>query len=202
MSNTTWWTRLADRVLELVLVLAALGVGLFRVLLPILGVNGPLSPGYSREVRVDDAVRLPVTAVSEAVTLRGSGHAELAFADPSLGQRLLLALPGLVGGLLLVVVLAALLRMARTFRDGDFFAPQNTRRLTVIAAALMLMGFLVPLLDMMTTNLLAHGLPATTAITPAKNYAVQPMFLAVLVGAAAAAFRAGTRMRADTEGLV
>ncbi|MFD0272849.1 DUF2975 domain-containing protein [Kitasatospora sp. NPDC127111] len=201
MNDTSWWTRVADHVLELVIGLALLLVGLFRVLLPVLGVAGPLSPAASREVRVDSA-QLPDVAASGAVTLRGSGHAELAFADPGLGQRLLLALPGLVSGLLAIAILAVLLRMARTFREGDFFVPRNTRRLTVIAAALMLTGVLPPLLDMMTTNLLARDLPMAQAIAPAEDYAVLPMFLAVLAGAAAGAFRAGTRLRADTEGLV
>ncbi|WP_030679066.1 DUF2975 domain-containing protein, partial [Streptomyces rimosus] len=141
-------------------------------------------------------------AASAAMTLRGSDRAELAFADPGLGQRLLLALPVVVGGLLLVVVLAVLLRMARTFRDRDFFVPENTRRLTVIAVALMLLGVLVPLLYMTTTNLLVRGEPMAAAVAPAQDYAILPVFLAALAAAAAAAFRSGTRLRADTEGLV
>ncbi|WP_395292334.1 DUF2975 domain-containing protein [Kitasatospora hibisci] len=202
MNDTTWWTRATDHILELALGLALLLVGLVRILLPILGVATPFGPGDTREVRVDGAARLPGDMSAGAVTLRGSDHAELAFTDPGLGQRLLLALPAVVSGLLIVAILTVLLRVARTFRDGDFFVPQNTRRITAVAAALTLLGTVVPLLEMMTTNLLARELPMADAITPAHGFAVQPVFLALLVGAAAEAFRAGTRLRADTEGLV
>ncbi|KAA6214806.1 DUF2975 domain-containing protein [Streptomyces albofaciens JCM 4342] len=197
-----WWTRAADYVLELILGAALLLVGLFHIVFPVLGVAGPWASADSREVRVDAAARLPGGMTSTAMTLRGSDRAELVLADPGLGQRLLLVLPVAVGGLLLVVVLAVLLRMARTFRDGDFFVPENTRRLTVVAVALMLLGVLVPLLYMMTTNLLVRGEPMAAAIAPAQDYAVLPVFLAILAAAAAAAFRNGTRLRADTEGLV
>ncbi|MFE0193067.1 DUF2975 domain-containing protein [Streptomyces sp. NPDC058989] len=202
MNDTSRWTRAMDHVLELALGLALLLVGLFQVLIPLLRVTGPLSPVDSREVRVDTAAHLSDAVTSGAVTLRGSGHAELAFSHPGLGQRLLLALPGIAGGLVVIVILAVLLRMARTFRDGDFFVPQNTRRLMMIAGALVQLGIFVPLLEMLTTNLLARGTSMADAITPDANYDIQSMFLAALVGAAAEAFRNGTRLRADTEGLV
>ncbi|MFE1770075.1 DUF2975 domain-containing protein [Streptomyces sp. NPDC059008] len=202
MNDTSWWTRAMDHVLELVLGLALLLVGLFKVLIPILGVTGPLPPVASREVRVDAAARLSGATASGPVTLHGTDRAELTFHAPGLGQRVLLALPDIAGGLLVVVILMVLLHMARTFRAGDFFVPENTRRLTAVAVALVLMGTVVPLLDMMTTNLLVRGEVMAQAVSPAKDYAVEPVFLAVLVGAAAGAFRNGTRLRADTEGLV
>ncbi|MFI1285713.1 DUF2975 domain-containing protein [Streptomyces sp. NPDC020858] len=202
MNDTSRWTLVNDRVLELALGLALMLVGLFRVLLPILGVSGPWSSAGSRTVRVDDAAQLADATESAALTLRGTGHAEMVLTDPGLGDRLLLALPGLTGGLLVVAILAVLLRMARTFRAGDFFVPRNTRRLTVVAAALALLGTLVPLLDMMTTNLLVRGTALAQAVRPAGDFAVLPLFLALLVGAAIQAFRSGTRLRSDTEGLV
>jgi hypothetical protein len=177
-------------------------VGYFQVLVPILGMAGVSSSTSSRDVRIDDATRSPGVAISGSVTFRGSGHAELVYTNPSVGQRVELALPHLVNGILIIVILAILLRIAHTFRDGDFFAPQNVWRLFVVVGALGLMAFVVPLLDMMTTNLLARGLPVTKAVAPAKDYAVQPLFLAFLVAIVAEAFRAGTRLRADTEGLV
>ncbi|MGW7414324.1 DUF2975 domain-containing protein [Streptomyces sp. NPDC054863] len=204
MNETSRWARASDHVLELALGLALLLVGLFHVLLPLLGVAGPWSSTDSRTVRVDvdNAARLPEAPASGAVALRGTGQAEMVLTDAGPGDRLLLVLPGLVGGLLLMVVFVILLRMARTFRAGDFFVPQNTRRLTAIAGALVLMGTLVPLLGMMTTNLLARGTPLASSIRPAEDFAVLPVLLALLVGAVAQAFHSGTRLRADTEGLV
>ncbi len=193
---------MSDRVLELALGLALILVALSRVLLPILGVLGPWASADSRTVRVDGDARLSDVTASAAVTLRGTGHAEMVLTDPGLGDRLLLALPGVTGGLLVVAVLAVLLRMARTFRAGDFFVPRNTRRLTAVAVALALMGTLVPLLGMMTTNLLVRGTPLAEAVRPAEDFAVLPLFLAMLVGAAIQVFHNGARLRADTEGLV
>ncbi|MFF4604970.1 DUF2975 domain-containing protein [Streptomyces sp. NPDC001339] len=198
----SWWTQADSYIPVAAVALALLFVGLFHILLPVLQVTGPLSPLTSREVHVDAAAQPPGTALSGAVTLRSSSLAELTFTAPGLGQRVLLVLPGLLNGLLIVVILAAVLRIARTFRDGDFFMPKNAQRLAVVAGALFLMGFLVPLADMMTTNLLARGTPMAEAISPAKTYAIEPVFLALLIGAMAGAFRSGTRLRADTEGLV
>ncbi|WP_078658142.1 hypothetical protein [Streptomyces rimosus] len=78
-------------------------------------------------MRVDAAARLPNAATSAGLSLRGMDRAELVLADPGLGQRLLLVLPVVVGGLLISVMLVVLLRMARTFRNGDFFVPGNMR---------------------------------------------------------------------------
>ncbi|MEJ8640804.1 hypothetical protein WKI68_03735 [Streptomyces sp. MS1.HAVA.3] len=94
MNDTSRWTLVNDRVLELALGLALILVGLFRVLLPILGVSGPWSSTDSRTVRVDDAAQLADATASAALTLRGTGHAEMVLTDPGLGDRLLLALPG------------------------------------------------------------------------------------------------------------
>ncbi|WP_181690325.1 DUF2975 domain-containing protein [Streptomyces sp. NBRC 110611] len=188
--------------MELTIGAALLLVGIFQVLLPVLRVTGPLPPPEAREVVVDTAARLPGVTTSGTVTLRGTHYAELAVSNPGLGQRLLLVLPEAVGGLLVVVILTVLLQMARTFRHRDFFVPQNTWRLAIIAGALMLTGAFVPLTEMMTTNLLARATPMAEAITPNTNYHVGPMFLALLVGATSAAFQNGARLRADTEGLV
>lgn len=203
MNDTSWWARLNNHLLELALGLGLLLVGLFRVLLPVLGVTGPLSPVVdSRDVRLDTAARIPGVPASAGVALRGTGHAELVFSHPGVTDRLLLVLPGLVSGLLLVVVFEVLLRVARTFRDGDFFVPRNARRLTVVAVAVLLIGILVPVLDTVTTNGLVAGTPVERAVPGTYRFDVLPVFLALLIAAAAGAFRNGTRLRADTEGLV
>ncbi|GGU84289.1 hypothetical protein GCM10010211_57760 [Streptomyces albospinus] len=81
-------------------------------------------------------------------------------------------------------------------------ALKNARRLLVIAVVILLIGTLPPALDVLTTNLLVDGTPVAQAVhTP---YAIDnaAVFGAVLSAAAAAAFRQGARLRADTEGLV
>ncbi|MEV5542440.1 hypothetical protein AB0L13_37020 [Saccharopolyspora shandongensis] len=200
MGSTSWWTRADSRVLEAVIGLGLLLVGLFGVLFPVLGVTGPLPPVDTREVRLAGAAQLP--GIPGAVALRGTDHAELVFAAPGFADRLLLVLPELVGNLLLVAILSILLQVARTFRGGDLFAPRNAPRLLAIAIALPLRGFLVPLADMVTTDLLAAGTPAENAIRVVAEFDLTSLFLGLLVAAAAVAFRNGARLRADTEGLV
>ncbi|MER0484610.1 DUF2975 domain-containing protein [Streptomyces sp. Edi2] len=204
MSETSpWWVRANNHVLEMAVGLGLLLVGLIKVVFPILGVVGPFpSMIDTRKVSIDAAASVPSATATGPVTLRGTGQANLVFHDPGLVDRLLLTLPNLTGAVLLIVIFYVVLLIARTFHAGDFFLPRNTRRLLVIAGALLLIGILPPALDILTTNLLIDGTPVEQAVhTPyAMNTAAE--FGALLTAAAAAAFRRGARLREDTEGLV
>lgn len=201
MGSTSRWARLENHVLEAAIVLAMLLVGLFGILFPILGVTGPLPPTDTREVQLSALATLPDTAPAGSVALRGTHDAVLIFTDPSFADRLLLALPTLVGNLLLVAALAILLRVARTFRDGAFFVPENAPRLFAIAAIVTSIGLVVPFADTITTDLLVSGTEAAQSIRTVFEFEV-PLLLGLLIAAAAMAFRNGTRLRTDTEGLV
>ncbi|QFG23193.1 DUF2975 domain-containing protein [Actinomadura sp. WMMB 499] len=202
MGAVAWWRRIDGRALEGVVGLALLLVGLFGVLLPILGVAGPFPPVDSRTVELDGAPTVPGAVAGDGVELHGARSAELAFADPGLGERVLLALPGVTGAILLVVILEQLMRMARTFQDGDVFVARNSRRLTVIAVAVLLFGVLVPLVDALTARALVGGTPVEPAVQIAYEPSALWALVSILLFAAAGAFRHGTRLRADTEGLV
>lgn len=102
-------------------------VGLFGALFPVLGVTGPLPPTDTREVQLNAPATLPGTAPASPVALRGTHDAVLIFTAPSFADGLLLALPTLVGNLLLMAALSILLRVARTFRDG--VEPAGTTRI-------------------------------------------------------------------------
>ncbi|MEU2512517.1 hypothetical protein [Streptomyces syringium] len=145
LDASTWWERVNNQVLESALGLALLLVGLFKVLLPVLGVVGPLALATTtRTVGIDADMPLTDTTASGAVTLRGAGQAELVFHSPAFGDRLLLILPGLVGAVLLLVIFDVLIRLARTFHAGDFFVPRNARRLLVVSGLVFLIGTLPP----------------------------------------------------------
>ncbi|MBZ4320149.1 DUF2975 domain-containing protein [Streptomyces huiliensis] len=198
-----WWVRANNHVLELAAGLGVLLVGLFKVVFPLLGVTGPLPPlADTRTVSVAAPATASDAAASGPVTLRGTGRAELVFHDPDFGDRLLLALPGVTGALLLVVVFYELLLMARTFHAADFFAPRNARHLLVIAGALLLIGTVPPALDVLTTHLLVDGTPVEPTVRTPYAMSTAAILGALLTAAAAAAFRRGTRLREDTEGLV
>lgn len=194
--------RRGGRLLEAVLGLALALAGLFGVLLPLLGVAGPIDSSRARDVTIEAVTRLPASVSSGPVTLRGTHRAEIALAHPNVQQRILLALPDLFYGALLILVLALLLRMARTLRVSDVFVPENARRLQVIAAAIVAVGVLGPAVDAITTHLLISGTAVSPAVPFAYTVSAAPLLLGLLVAALAEVFRQGTRLREDTEGLV
>jgi hypothetical protein len=199
MHATSWLRRLDRHGLELTLGLALLAVGL-TALLPLLRIAG-LTPAEAREVDIDTRTQAPGLS-SGAMSLRGTHHAELTIDDPGLMDRVLLAGPKIVQAIPVLVVLTLLMRMAKTFQDGDVFVPQNTRRLYAIAFALMLTAFVVPALDTVTTIALVSGTPLEQTVDTGYTLPGIPLLLAFLTTALAGAFAHGTRLRADTEGLV
>ncbi|TDC54890.1 DUF2975 domain-containing protein [Actinomadura sp. KC345] len=199
MHATSWLRRLDRHGLELTLGLALLAVGL-TALFPLLGIAG-LTPADAREVDIDTHTQAPGLS-SGAMSLRGTHHAELTIDDPGLMDRVLLAGPKIVQAILVIVVLTLLMRMAKTFQDGEVFVPQNTRRLYAIAFTLMLTALVVPALDTVTTIALVSGTPLEQTVDTGYTLPGIPLLLAFLTTALAGAFAHGTRLRADTEGLV
>ncbi|RSN64785.1 DUF2975 domain-containing protein, partial [Actinomadura sp. WAC 06369] len=202
MDAVAWWRRVDGRALEGVVALVLLLVGLFGVVVPVLRVIGPLPGVDSRTVGLDGAEGVGGAVAGDGVELRGLHEAELVFADPGLWERVLIVLPGVTGAILFVVILERLLRMVRTFHDGDAFAPENARRLTAIAVAVLLTGTLVPLVAGLTAGALVDGTWAEEAARTGYEPSGLWVLVAILLFAVAGAFRHGTRLRADTEGLV
>ncbi|MCP9950343.1 DUF2975 domain-containing protein [Actinomadura madurae] len=201
MTTRSPWTRIDSHALELTLGLALLLVGLFQALFPLLGVTGPFPPIDTRDVRIDRTAEVPPLR-SGGTTLQGTNDAELAVADPALWDRVLLATPQIVHAALIIVILSILMRMAATFRTGDVFVPANIRRLYAIAVTLLVTATAVPALDMITTEALISGTPLTGTVTSSYTLQTSTVILSILVAALAGAFGHGTRLRADTEGLV
>ncbi|MEV6499485.1 DUF2975 domain-containing protein [Streptomyces prunicolor] len=206
MGTKSWWNRTDSRLLEAALGLAALLDAVFGVLIPALGVAGLIDPVDTREVTPETATRVPGT-VTDAVaghgmTLTGTHRADLVLAHPDLGQRLLLALPDVVGSLLLLLVLVLLLQMTRTLRDGDVFVPKNARRLSVIGLTVLVQAVLSPVLPSLTTEALVSGTPMADQVPFSVTFTGEYVLLAFLILALGEVFRRGTKLRADTEGLV
>ncbi|MFE9920222.1 DUF2975 domain-containing protein [Streptomyces sp. NPDC005774] len=206
MGTKSWWSRTDSGLLEAALGLAALLVGVFGVLLPALGVVGLIDPVDTREIEAETTTRVPGT-VTDAVaghgmTLTGTHRADLVFVGPDLGQRLLLALPEIIGGLSLLLILALLLKVARTLRDGDVFVPMNARRLSVIGLTVLVQAVIAPALLAITTEMLVSGTPVADQIPFSATFTGEYVLLSFLILALGEVFRRGTRLRADTEGLV
>lgn len=171
------------------------GVGL-TVLLVLAWVRGEALPvPYSSPVTVAglDAVRQRHT----------EGRYDLLVADPSTAQRLLDLVPGALLATLVVAGTVVLLRVMRDIGAGEPFAPVNVTRLRVLAA-LLLLG--VPLAELARTvgigailsGLELGPLPVTAEFTLPWAALVTGLVTALL----AEAFRAGSQLRADLEGLV
>ncbi|MFF2652078.1 DUF2975 domain-containing protein [Streptomyces sp. NPDC058045] len=206
MGTQSWWSRTDNRFLEGALVVAAVLAAIFGVLLPALGVAGAIDPMDTREVQIGTATRVPGSVTEgtggHGMTLTGTDHADLTIAHPGLGERLLLALPEVVGSLLLLVILGLLIQMARTLRDGDVFVPRNARRLSAIGIIVLVQAILSPILPTITTALLVRGTPMAAEIPVSATFTGEFVLLAFLILALGEVFRRGTRLRADTEGLV
>ncbi|MEW2222510.1 DUF2975 domain-containing protein [Streptomyces sp. NPDC006990] len=207
MSTTSWWSRTDSRLLEAILGLAVVLVGVFGVLLPALGVVGLREgPVDTVEVEPETAARIPekvsAAVAGHGMTLTGTRQAELVFADPGPGQRVLLALPEVVGSLLLLLVLVLLFKVARTLSGGDIFVPANARRLSAIGLTVLVQAVLTPVLPALTTEMLVHGSPMAEQIPFSVTFTGEHVLLAFLVLALGEVFRRGTKLRADTEGLI
>ncbi|MFJ9740779.1 DUF2975 domain-containing protein [Streptomyces sp. NPDC101166] len=206
MSAKSWWSRTDSRLLEAALGLAALLAGVFEVLLPALGVIGLVDPMDAREVETDTATLMPgevnEAAAGHGATLTGLRKADLVVTDPDLGQRLLLALPQIIGGLFLLLILALLLQLARTLRDGDVFVPRNARRLSIVGLVVLSQAVLAPVLSALTTQMLVGGTPTGDRIPFSATFSGGYVLLGFLVLALGEVFRRGTKLRADVEGLV
>ncbi|MFE0645081.1 DUF2975 domain-containing protein [Streptomyces sp. NPDC058877] len=200
------WSQTDGRLLEAVLGLALALVSIFGVLLPALGVAGLMDPMDTREVELETATRVSGTVIDAATgsgtALVGTHRVELSFLSPDPGQRLLLALPEVVGSLLLLLVLTLLFKMARTLRDGDAFVPANARRLGTIGLTVLAHALLAPILPAVTTELLVSGTPMAEQVPFSATFTGGYVLLALLVLALGEVFRRGTKLRADTEGLV
>ncbi|WP_327393801.1 DUF2975 domain-containing protein (plasmid) [Streptomyces sp. NBC_01186] len=206
MGTRSWWSRSDSRLLEAALGLATALVGVFGVLLPALGVAGLIDPVDTREVEAKATTRIPGTVAGpvagHGMTLTGTHQADLVFASPDLGQRLLLVLPNVIGSLLLLLILALLLQMASTLRGGDVFVPENTRRLSVMGLTVLAHATFSPILLAITTQALVSGTPMADQIPFSAAFTGEYVLLAFLILALGEVFRRGTKLRTDTEGLV
>ncbi|MEU3193163.1 DUF2975 domain-containing protein [Streptomyces sp. NPDC006992] len=207
MGTKSWWSRTDSRFLEAALGLAVVLVGVFGVLLPALGIVGLRDgPMDTVEVEPETAARIPekvsAAVTGHGMTLTGTRQAELVFADPDLGQRLLLALPGVVGSLFLLLVLVLLFKVARTLSGGDIFVPANARRLSALGLTVLVQAVLTPVLPALTTEMLVRGSPMAEQIPFSVTFTGEQVLLAFLILALGEVFRRGTKLRADTEGLI
>ncbi|MBK6873226.1 MAG: DUF2975 domain-containing protein [Kineosporiaceae bacterium] len=156
-----------------------------------------------QELTVPYVSSITVPPLDAVGTRYGEGRYDLRLDDPTTTQRLIDLAPGL---LLLVLILTACWLVFRLMRDigrGEPFAPRNVARLRLLAAVLAL-G--VPV------EFVARGMSTMAMLSNADLGSLNPAgqvelpWLSVLAGMCLAllaeAFKAGSRLRDDVEGLV
>jgi hypothetical protein len=197
------WKRSDSVALEVLLASAGIALAVVGIVAPLLGIAGLVDPvAATRDIPLHERAALGGATTHGAITLTGTRTAELAFAEPDLAQRTLLALPGLVGAGLALTIVWLLLRIVRTLTTGDPFRPVNVRRVTGIAVAVIAFGIQEPLLSAVNTGALVRGTAAEDVVPFELAFSWAPILVGLLIAALAEVFRRGTRLRADTEGLV
>lgn len=183
----------------LAVLLGAVGLGavLAGVVEPLAGwaTGAPLTP------QVETAVTVPPLDAAGV----GYGPASYAVdaADPSAGQRLLALLPGMLMAGLVVLSCWCIVLLLRTVASGDPFHPLNVTRLRVVAGALVVGAPVVYLLRVVSDAVVLGGLDlGGLDVLFTLDLPWLPMLAGLVVAMLAEAFKAGSRLRDDVDGLV
>lgn len=136
-------------------------------------------------------------------TSYGLAAYDVTLADPTVGQRLLDLAPGVLSVGLIATGCVVIIGVMRTIAAGDPFVAGNVRRMRQLAALLLVGPFFTFFLSMS-----AHGallgdvdlgsLPLTARLDIPWAWFIAGMVVALL----AEAFKAGSRLRDDVDGLV
>lgn len=209
------WTR-ADSVLlqgTLFLGLLLLSLSFLATLFWTLPVMSAGAMGGMNQITVHHTSEVPravpdVTVLADDVSVRGTDTLVLVFEDPSVPERLLLALPVLLQQVLGLVVIYLVLRVLQGLGSGDPFVPVNVRRVYTVAFAVLLGSLLLPMVEAFSNvTLWTDRVPVNEVALIAFNLGLDSgplmgFLVGLLLLSLAEVFRRGTRMREDVKGLV
>lgn len=209
--------RLSNQVLEVLLVVVAIAAIVFEIL-PLalgpagVGVTGDPSGALTVDARLDtpvivpDAPRLDGTirtgASSHPAELTGPYSATVRLLDPTPLDRTVYVVSRASAPLLGLVIIWLFLGVARAIREGDPFTGASVRRLTLLAGTVTAGGIGVNLIWEMADNLLISRTILSSVIALDYTLSFIPLVAGAAIAALAGAFRHGSRLREDVEGLV
>jgi hypothetical protein len=209
--------RASSRALEVILVLAMLSIAVYAVVRPVLGPAG-LSIGAGPEYRlpsVPATLTVGITtqpslpqigslgyAEGDAIEMGGPYTAHVSVVNPTLRQRIAIIGPGVLGGLVTLVVLFLLLQLVRSLRLGDPFRRANAHRLLGIAALVGVGGQAVVLLDVWGRAQIMNHPTVAPFVTHDERISYLPLIAGFGIAVAAEVFRQGARLREEVEGTV
>ena len=152
-------------------------------------------------VPYESAVRVP--ELDAAGTAYGTARYALRLERPAVADRLLDLLPGVALAAMAIVVIVCLERVCTAIGRGHPFARAQVTRLRVVAAVLLIGAPVHGLIRSLVDGQLLHGL--ALGGLPWRRLidgSLVPSLAGIMVAVLAEAFRAGTRLRDDVDGLV
>lgn len=140
----------------------------------------------------------------EAIGLRpGPGTYDVLIEDPGAGHRLLALAPGVLHVVIVVGTCWVVWRLMGSIAAGDPFHPCNVTRLRVVAGLLVLGTAVTYLLDLVARGALTSTIDTGDPVVGVfLSIPWLPMVTGMVAALLAEAFKAGSRLRDDVEGLV
>lgn len=177
--------------------LVALGASAFWLALPLAAwrTGDPLPVPFFSEVEVPE---LAGTGLGH-----GPANYDLIIDDPTSMQRLLGLLPGLAYLALVLLACYLVLRITGDIGHGDPFQPHNVRRLRIMAVIAYLGWPIVTLAESFCRMAILTGSDLGT-LSPRVQMTlpVLPVLFGLTLALIAEAFKSGSQLRDDTDGLV
>lgn len=196
LTRRRWsWSRTDGRALEGLALAALLVAVAFAVVQPLVAVatGGPVTT----QVLLDPDAAGVTGSVPGAEVLDLTATVRLS--DPGVGASLALALPTVLGGLLVAAGAGLVLRMARSLRLGEPLTVANVRRLVALALLVGVGGMVVQLVSL-AASVGAAGVGGP--VVAGGTLSFLPLLAMLPLAALAEVFRRGARAVQDTQGLV
>jgi hypothetical protein len=188
----------AQEILEGLLALPIIGGVVIAAGSVVTNVTGPMTSDVGLR---EGAARLPPPEAGR-ITL-AADQAIMTIGDPTAWQRLVVIAPTFVGGVVMAVVAWLLFKVARSFRRGDPFRPQNVRSMraaAVIAAAGGMLAVFAYAVGHMEWSGAADdaGLPVTVGAV----ISFEPVLIGLAIGLVAEVFARAAVLSKELEGVV
>lgn len=142
-----------------------------------------------------------VAGQASNATARYNAEVLWTITDPSLGQRLLVALPGLWGAALVIVIALLFRSVVTRIRNGGAFTAATTNRVRAIALVLIFGGILYAAILAVTQFALVAGLQDEVSVVFTID-PIAPFVAGFVLLVLVEVFRRGIQLSEDVEGLV
>lgn len=158
----------------------------------------------TQTVSLDGSAPVTDRVTTPGVTAEWSGSAQLTFADATTGQWLAHLAPGLLLGVAMLLVLVPLWRLIGAVQRQEGFRGRAVVELRVVALTVMLAPWVLLLVDGLSEGyLLAQAFAdELTVWVPVSGATIAVSAGGLVIAVVAEAFRRGTSLERDVEGLV